>query len=1125
MVGKGSDSEDDEISIDFSKIKGFFSGRKKSEKARHSKKQAGISESKQQAKEESQRESARQSQEAGDQNDDDISIDFSKIKNIFSKSSKARKSSTADSADSDGSDDVVMDAESLDKAKSYIKKFWPYLLILIPIFITIFVRAHTVNLAVTDTWARNSVYDFYRSQIEASIRQQNPGIDQNTLGNAVAQNLQTFIEQRKAEIDQQVVLTSGDIKNYFQYQSGDTLYPYMGDIDSYYFLRQARNLAEKGHICDVIENGVCYDAYTVAPNKLVLPKTLHPYSIYYLYSFLKIFNKDITLMQAQIYVPTLYAIIAAILVYLMMLKLFGPLAALTGSTLLSVNPIFLTRSLGSDTDVYNVFFPVLIIFLAFEAFTVEDIRKKIIFAALAGLAVGSYSFAWIGWWYLFDFIAIAVLGNYALSALRDYFSEKKPSFKNLLNDRKTKEMVFLLATFAVVALLAVGLIAGFKQLPIIYKGPFGFLKAKVAANPNIWPNVLTTVAEFNAASIPQIVSQAGGKWWFFMALLGFIVVIYKNLKNVAKNVLIFLLSAALLYYLVTPKGTSLPPITYLLLFGLTFALSIIFVFKSQEEVDVKLGIMFFLWVAASIYAATSGIRFTLLLVPPIAIGIGITFGFLHETITYLLSKAVKINRAIISIIIFLVFAYYLVSPVRGGIGTASSYLPNVNDQWWEDLTAIKENSQPDAIINSWWDFGHWFKFIADRRVTLDGSSQNNPQLHWLGRSLLTPSDNEARGILRMLDCGGNNAFKEIDAKKQNTPNSVQLLRKIIVLQDRGEAKNVLAADGFSDSESEKVLQYSHCNAPENFFITSEDMIGKGGVWAHFGSWSFERAWMHRQFDDLNSESKVVDAYISQFGMSREDALSYYNQIRSLKTDAEINQWIAPWPSYLQGEAGCTRQSEAVICQAQDLMVYVNLTNMDVYVPTQQGVRRMDAVSYTTPESYNTIRYASDTVGVGMVFMFNSDGSYSSLFMSPQLVNSTFTKLFYLNGHGTQYFQLFRDSKGMNNFKIKIWKVDWEGKNPPIHLARFNATNPYFGRTVEQVRKMDEDAAAKKAAEEEAARLKEEAQAAEAQAQENPAAAESGQAESVAQGNESAVGERIIIAKDSSDLVEQIENTN
>ena len=46
MVGKGSDSEDDEISIDFSKIKGFFSGRKKSEKARHSKKQAGISERK-----------------------------------------------------------------------------------------------------------------------------------------------------------------------------------------------------------------------------------------------------------------------------------------------------------------------------------------------------------------------------------------------------------------------------------------------------------------------------------------------------------------------------------------------------------------------------------------------------------------------------------------------------------------------------------------------------------------------------------------------------------------------------------------------------------------------------------------------------------------------------------------------------------------------------------------------------------------------------------------------------------------------------------------------------------------------------------------------------------------------
>ena len=61
-------------------------------------------------------------------------------------------------------------------------------------------------------------------------------------------------------------------------------------------------------------------------------------------------------MQAQLYVPLLLAAIAAGLIYIMMMRMYGPLAGLTSSILLTANPIFLTRSMGSDTDIYNVFF-------------------------------------------------------------------------------------------------------------------------------------------------------------------------------------------------------------------------------------------------------------------------------------------------------------------------------------------------------------------------------------------------------------------------------------------------------------------------------------------------------------------------------------------------------------------------------------------------------------------------------------------------------------------------------------------------------------------------------------------------------------------------------------------------
>ena len=545
----------------------------------------------------------------------------------------------------------------------------------------------------------------------------------------------------------------------------------------------------------------------------------------------------------------------------------------------------------------------------------------------------------------------------------------------------------------------------------------------------------------------------GGKWFFFLALLGFIILIYKNFKNIAKNIVYFLLSAVLLYFLVTPKGTSLNIYFYLILFALPFLLGAYLAMKSEEESSIKISVLYFVWVAASIYTALKGVRFTLLLVPPIAIGIGITFGLIHDASSRLLANATKIRRTWISIAIFALLAYYLVNPVQGGIGTAKGYLPNVNDQWWGALTQIKDNSQSDAIINSWWDFGHWFKFIADRRVTLDGSSQNSPQLHWLGKTLLTADDNQARGMLRMLDCSGNQAFNAINAKINDIPKSVRLENEIMLLKSRQDANKILLERGFSDSEAEKVLDYTHCDAPEDFFITSEDMVGKGGVWAHFGSWNFDRAWMHQIYDLADSESQAVEKFQNEFGMTKEDALNYAGQIRSLNTDADVNAWIAPWPSYLQGEAACANDSEIVTCVVQQLSIKINLTTMDAMIPTPQGPKRLDAFAYTTPTSIVVKKYDKDTIGLGVVLMMNNDGSYTSISMAPQLVNSTFTKLFYLDGHGTNYFDLIHTSKGMNNFRIKVWKVNWDGTDGPLIVERFNASNKWFGVSGEKLAMM------------------------------------------------------------------------
>ncbi|MEK6876832.1 MAG: STT3 domain-containing protein, partial [Nanoarchaeota archaeon] len=754
---------------------------------------------------------------------------------------------------------------------------------------------------IADDWAADNVRNFFRDQIKSQLSQQYPDLPEANLEKITDEQFIKFSKENKKIIDEQIALNAEQYKDFFQYESGAHSYPYMGDIDSYYWLRQAKNIVEKGYNCDIIENGVCYDTYTVAPGKIKLSKNMHPYSIAFFYKLIKPFNLDITLMQVQIIVPTIFAVITAILVYLTMLKSFGTLAAITSSVLISVNPLFLSRSLGSDSDVYNIVFPVLMIFLAFSCFNARGWKAKSILSAVLGLSIVAYSFAWVGWWYLFDFILIAVLLDYAVFVAKEWNKSKKLAVMDIIRSEKTREMLAVLLPFFLISVILVGMISGFSALKVTYSGFLSFTKTKIAANPNLWPNVLTTVAEFNEASVSQVMENTWGKRFFFFALLGFIIMIYKTLKNMIKNWIIMLLSMGVLYYLVTSKGIGLEPLAYIMIFSIPFVLGMYFSLKSEESIDIRFSVLFFLWSAASIYAATKGIRFILLIIPPVAIGIGITFGFLHKTMTNLLANSTKINKALISIILFLALSYYLVEPVEAGISTSKNYLPNVNDRWWNALTKIRENSKPDAIINSWWDFGHWFKYIADRRVTLDGASQNHPQLHWLGKLLLTPDEKEAVGILRMLDCGGNKAFNPISNIDNDTPKSIKILNKVILVENRAQAKDILAKEGLSEEQSEKVLEYTYCEPPENFLITSEDMIGKSGVWAHFGSWDFDRSWMYRTFKS-NDEAKAIKMFMEEFNYSRETAASYYSEIKELKSDSEVNAWIAPWPSYISQES-------------------------------------------------------------------------------------------------------------------------------------------------------------------------------------------------------------------------------
>ena len=217
----------------------------------------------------------------------------------------------------------------------------------------------------------------------------------------IESEFEKFKQQNKQMLNQQINDASQNFKERMMYESGDSKYVYLGDIDSYFWLREVRKHAINGTVCDEIDyaNRLCYqDTYTKAPIKtgmeLGKEKTSpYSYSILYIYKILRIFNPDITIMQASFYTPLVYSILSAILAFLIGKLIAGNLAGLVTSTVISVNPIFLSRTLGSDNDPLSMFFPLLIVLFFVCTVEATETKKRYIFGGITGLSIGLYAAA------------------------------------------------------------------------------------------------------------------------------------------------------------------------------------------------------------------------------------------------------------------------------------------------------------------------------------------------------------------------------------------------------------------------------------------------------------------------------------------------------------------------------------------------------------------------------------------------------------------------------------------------------------------------------------------------------------------------------------------------------------
>ncbi len=83
------------------------------------------------------------------------------------------------------------------------------------------------------------------------------------------------------------------------------------------------------------------------------------------------------------------------------------------------------------------------------------------------------------------------------------------------------------------------------------------------------------------------------------------------------------------------------------------------------------------------------------------------------------------------------FVILLVFTMSTSYKSAKAYPLGLREDWFQALDWIEENSEPDDVIMSWWDYGYWIQTYAGRPTIADGATTNSSQIRRLARAFMT----------------------------------------------------------------------------------------------------------------------------------------------------------------------------------------------------------------------------------------------------------------------------------------------------------------------------------------------------------------------------------------------------
>jgi len=587
--------------------------------------------------------------------------------------------------------------------------------------------------------------------------------------------------------------------------------PYMYELDSYYNYRLTRNYLEHGYLGDVIIDGREWDMHSYGPSGV--PLDYPPLIVYltaFIYKFINLFT-SVPLLVVCFWLSAFIAPLAGVVAYLFTRRLTNEDGAMVAGILTVLAPFYFIRTVPGwfDTDIFIILFPLLVVWIFWEATINKDPKRSLILSGTAGFAMFLFSLAWNGWQYYFYlmtfFSTLWVVGCY-------------------IKGKPVKQFLKVFLTFIGVTLILITIFTGILSLLKLLYGPLEFVKLRSLSPWTPWPDVYISVNELTKPSINDIISGVG------FALFGGI-------------------------------------------FGLIWALRILLSEKLKKtylkSMNSFIYIFLILWVVTGFISLFKGTRFIMILIPPMAISTGVMVGLCVDYLNLL--KNIESPYKFLSIfrkkeylthILALIVILIVIVPSVFNVLKTLEMSSGVDDDMWDSLEWINYNTPNDTMVFSNWPAGHIITSIADRPVSMDGrmayietvpsrnldnaypygvKSPTTAREYWIARAFYTSDENLSAGIFRMLATSGDMAYLTLDDYTKNTTQTAEIFNNILGV-DRVVAMDLMV-DNYSLSkiQAEKILTYTHPTNSRPYVIwTYTQMVAKGFWVFNFGNWDLEK---------------------------------------------------------------------------------------------------------------------------------------------------------------------------------------------------------------------------------------------------------------------------------------------